>query len=248
MPSPGLPADAIGGDTARAPITPDEIARAEAHAQAARARATRLRQQAEMTLADRSGGSGAEHDADPGEAGITLAGRENESAPSRRMVRRPGRRTVAVAIAIMVSSALLTGCGFLLWMHRSAVQQKQRSAEFAAAARNAVTTMMSLDPSKAREQLQHFADDTTGMFKAGILIDADDTIEGLKQSQVSSKGVVQAAAVESMTDDSAVVLVAANAKFTKAGQAEPELRSLRLVVSVQRDGRQLKVSRIEFVP
>jgi Mce-associated membrane protein len=54
--------------------------------------------------------------------------------------------------------------------------------------------------------------------------------------------------VQSMTEDSAIVLVAAKTEFTKPGQAKPDSRSSRLVVSVQRDGGQLKVSRIEFVP
>jgi Mce-associated membrane protein len=51
-----------------------------------------------------------------------------------------------------------------------------------------------------------------------------------------------------MTEDSAVVLVAAKSEFTKPGQAKPGSRSVRLVVSLQRDNGQLKVSRIEFVP
>ena len=91
------------------------------------------------------------------------------------------------------------------------------------------------------------ADDTTGMFKAGILLGAEDAVKALEQSKVSSKGSVQAAAVESMSEDSAIVLVAAKSEFSKPGQAKPESRSLRLVVSVQRDGGQLKVSRVEFV-
>jgi Mce-associated membrane protein len=96
--------------------------------------------------------------------------------------------------------------------------------------------------------MQRFADDTTGLFKAGILMGAEDAVRAVEQSKVSSKGAVQAVAVQSMTEDSAIVLVAAKTEFTKPGQAKPDSRSSRLVVSVQRDGGQLKVSRIEFVP
>jgi len=107
---------------------------------------------------------------------------------------------------------------------------------------------MSIDPSKARDDMQRFADDTTGLFKAGILIGAEDAVKAIEQSKVSSKGAVQAVAVESMTNDSAIVLVAAKSEFTKPGEAKPESRSLRLVVSVQSDGGKLKISRVEFVP
>jgi len=51
-----------------------------------------------------------------------------------------------------------------------------------------------------------------------------------------------------MTNDSAIVLVSAKSEFTRPGQAKPESRSLRAVVNVQRDGGQLKISRVEFVP
>jgi len=110
-----------------------------------------------------------------------------------------------------------------------------------------VLMMTSIDASKARDDMQRFADDTTGMFKAGILLGAEDAVKAVEQSKVSSKGTVQAVAVQSMTEDSAIVLVAAKTEFTKPGQAKPDSRSSRLVVSVQRDGGQLKISRVEFV-
>jgi Mce-associated membrane protein len=146
------------------------------------------------------------------------------------------------------SGATLMASGFLLWHHRDVAQQRQRTTEFATAARNAVVMMTSIDADRARDDMQRFADDTTGLFKAGILMGAEDAVRAVEQSKVSSKGAVQAVAVQSMTEDSAIVLVAAKTEFTKPGQAKPDSRSSRLVVSVQRDGGQLKVSRIEFVP
>ncbi|MDR3658656.1 MAG: hypothetical protein P4L48_24320 [Mycobacterium sp.] len=154
---------------------------------------------------------------------------------------------MATAAAVVVICASLAASGYLVWHHRGVVQRSQRAAEFAAAARAGVVMMMSIDPNKARDDMQRFADDTTGLFKAGILMGAEDAVKALEQSKVSSKGSVQAAAVESMTEDSATVLVAAKSEFTKPGQAKPDSRSLRLVVSVQRDGGQLKISRVEFV-
>jgi Mce-associated membrane protein len=245
MPPRELPAEALDADAARVRVLSaqtsasvaeaDELAQAEARAEAARARAMRLRQQVEAALSDQGNRSGVEG--------------EGESVPSRRRrLHRPSRKALTAAVAVVFSCATLTASGYLVWRHHNVVQQRQRTAEFATAARNAVVMMMSIDPSKAREDMQRFADDTTGLFKAGILLGAEDAVKAVEQSKVSSKGAVQAAAVQSMTEDSAVVLVAAKSEFTKPGQAKPGSRSVRLVVSLQRDNGQLKVSRIEFVP
>lgn len=209
-----------------------EVSRAEGRAQAARARALLLRQQAEAASSDQNSPRTAEIEPAP---------------PGGRRRRAPSRKAAVAAAALAVVCTSLAASGYLVWLHRGVVQQRQRTAEFAAAARNGVVMMMSIDPTKARDDMQRFADDTTGLFKAGILMGAEDAVKALEQSKVSSKGSVRSAAVESMTGDAATVLVAAEAEFTKPGQAKPDSRSLRLVVSVQRDGGQLKISRVEFV-
>jgi Mce-associated membrane protein len=258
MPPRELPAEALDADnprvgslaeTSTSVAEADELTEAEARAEAARTRAIRLRKQAEAASRDQGNRSGGEETDDERDVGVAFAKGEAESAPSRRRrLHRPTRKALAVVAAVMFICATLTASGYLLWLHHNVMQQRQRTAEFATAARNAVVMMMSLDPGKAREDMQRFADDTTGLFKAGILMGGDDAVKALEQSQVTSKGAVHAVAVESATEDSAVVLVAAKSEFAKPGQAKPESRSLRLVVSLQRDGGQLKVSRIEFVP
>jgi Mce-associated membrane protein len=266
MPLRKLPAEALDADNPRVGVLShlsdpastsvadaDEIAQAETRAEAARARAIRLRQQAEAASTDHGNRSSVQETDGERDVSVAFAEEEAESAPSRRRrlhrpLRLSGRKALAAAAAVVFICATLTASGYLAWHHHKVVQQRQRTAEFAAAARNAVVTMMSLDPRTARDDMQRFADNTTGLFKAGILMGAEDAVKALEQSKVSSKGAVQAAAVESMTEDSAIVLVAAKSEFTKPGQAKPESRTLRLVVDVQRDGGQLKISRIEFVP
>jgi Mce-associated membrane protein len=246
MPLRELPAEALDADDPRvgvlsAPASTsvaeaDELSQAEARAEAARSRARRLRQQAEAASSDRG----------------NLAGEEEaESAPSgRRRLHRPSRKAAAAAAAaaVVVVCTSLTASGYVVWHHHNVVQQSQRTAEFATAARNAVVTMISIDASKARDDVQRFIDDTTGQFKAGILLTAEDFVKAVEESKASTKGTVQAVAVQSVTKDSAVVLVAAKSELTKPGQPKPESRSLRIVVNVQRDGGQLKISKVEFVP
>lgn len=155
---------------------------------------------------------------------------------------------MAAAAAVVVGCAALAGSGYLVWHHRGVEQERHRSSEFAAAARDAIVTMMTIDPAKAREDLQRFADDTTGTFKISILMGGEDAVKAVEESKVISKGSVQAVAVESMSQDSAIVLIAAKSEITKPGEAKPESRRLRIVVTVQRDAGQLKISRLEFVP
>lgn len=244
-PQAGVPSAPASSSAAEA----DELAKAEARAEAARARAIRLRQQAEAASSDQDSRSNVAETDGEREVSVTFAAKEAGSAPShRRRLHRPSRKALAAASAVVFICATLLASGCLAWHHQEVVRQKQRSAEFATAARNAVMTMMSIEPSKARDDMQRFADETTGLLRAGVLMGAEDAVKAVEQSNVSSKGAVQVVAVESMTEDSAIVLVAAKSEFTKPGAAKPESRSLRLVVSVQKDGGQFKISRVEFVP
>ena len=214
----------------------DELAQAEARAAAARARANRLREQAEAAAGEPS--SAVEPEAD--------------SAPPRRLglprLRRPSRKAIAIAAAILFTCTMLAASGYVVWYHRQAAQERQHRAEFSAAARDAIVMMLTVNAATARADVQRFVDDTTGQFKVGILLGAEDYVKAVEQSKGSSKGSVQAVAVQSMTDDSAIVLVAAKSEANQPGQAKPESRSMRIVVNVQRDGGQLRISRVEFVP
>ncbi|MGO9511125.1 MAG: hypothetical protein ACLPXZ_28760 [Mycobacterium sp.] len=261
MPPRELPAETLdnqdpGARVAQAPTAvaeADEVAAAEARAQAARARALRLRELADAASSDpidwpdaddAADADGADGD-DADNVALSELGAER---PPRRWWRRPSRKALAFAAAGVVIATSLSASGYIVWHHHIVGQQRERSAEFATAARDAVTAMMSIDPSKAREDMQRFSDTTTGIFKASVLMSAEDFVKAIEQSKVRIKGTVQDAAVESMTKDSALVLVVAKSEMIKPDRAKPETRSWRIVVHVDRDGSQLKVSNFEFVP
>ena len=71
---------------------------------------------------------------------------------------------------------------------------------------------------------------------------------GALGSAVATEGKVDSAAVQSMTDDSAVVLVAASSKVTNSAGAKQEPRAWRLSVTVERVDGRLKMSKVEIVP
>lgn len=226
----------------------DDLARAEARAEAARARALRLRRQAEAASRDHGPARPAEADADYDAEAAPAADGPASVRPRRRWLSRPGPKALAAAAAVLSICASLSGSGYLVWHHHAAVEERQRAAEFSAVARNAISMMISIEPGKAREEMQRFADDTTGLFKASILMSAEQFVKAVEDSKINSKGAVQAVAVQSITKDGAVVLVAAKSEISKPEQPKPQSRALRVAVTVQRDSGNLKVSRIEMVP
>lgn len=184
----------------------------------------------------------------------TVADVEAEEPTRRRSrlrrVRRPKWSTLAACLAIIVSLAALAGSAYMIKEHRDAGRRHQRVAEFAAAARQGVVTMTSLDFHDAKQGVQRILDNATGSFKDEFLKTSDDFIKVVEQSQVVSQGTAQISGVDldSMTKDSAVVLVAATQEVTNAAGAKQDPRNYRLIVTVARDGGQLKISKIEFVP
>ncbi|WP_375482459.1 hypothetical protein [uncultured Mycobacterium sp.] len=232
----------------------EEAARAEARAQAARARAIRLSRDANTTSSGQVDTTETVEANDTHGAAVEESVGQAKRAPTRwarlrrGVLRRPGRRSVAVSAAVILICTLLGTSGYVLWYHRRTVDERQRTAEFAAAARQSAITLMSINADKARDDLQRVIDDTTGQFKTQMLLTANDLVEAVEKSKVSTKAAVHAVAVESMNADSAVVLVAAKAEVTNPDKSTPPPRSWRIVMNLQRDGGQLKMSRVEFLP
>jgi Mce-associated membrane protein len=219
----------------------EELIRAEERAEAARARAAELRREAE---ADSSEQPEPTEDAEVAEA---------EPAASRLKrrwrwrLRRPTRTTVGVGTAIVLICASLAASGYIVWQHRTLVQQRQHAAEFAAAAREEVATLMSIDPAHAVENLQHTIDDTTGALKSQLEATSSYMAKNAQDAQVTTKATVQDVAVESMTDNSAVVLVVAKSDTINPDKSVRPSVFWRLSVNIDRDGDRLKMSKLDFV-
>ncbi|UGT92211.1 hypothetical protein LTS72_01865 [Mycobacterium ostraviense] len=192
----------------------------------------------------------AERDSDVGgEDSDVDVSADADEAPARRRLRLT-RSAVAAALAVMVILAALSGSLYMVVQHRDATRHRDRVAEFAAAARQGVVTLTSLDFTNAKQGVQRILDNSTGTFRDDMAKVADDFIKVVEQSKVVEQGTVQAVAVDvdTMTDDSAVVLVASTSEVTNAAGAKQDPRKFRLIVTITRDGDQLKMSKVEFVP
>ena len=246
-----------------------EAAEAEAVAAAARARARALRLRREAEAAEAAEAAKAaetvaapeqEDDTEKDnkdeaeEADSDAAAEDVKEQPVRE---RPGVRIriplptwkgIAATIAVLLIAALLGVSGWMYLGHRQVQAQQQHRAEFEAAARQGVVTLMSLDYNKAKEDVQRIIDNSTGQFKTDFQNTADDFVKVATESKAVTETNVTATAVESMTKDTATVLVAASSRVTNAAGAKQEPRAWRLSVNLARDGGQLKLAKVEFVP
>ena len=218
-----------------------ELVRAEERAEAARARAAELRREAE---ADSSEPSDATEDAEA-----------DDSKPARWRSRRrwpwrlhlPSRKAVGVGTGIVLLCASLAASGYILWQHRTLVQQREHADEFAAAAREEVATMMSIDPAHAAENIQHTIDDATGLLRSQLEVTSSYVVKNAQDARITTKATVEDVAVESMTDNSAVVLVVAKSDTINPDKSNRPTVFWRLSVNIDRDGGRLKMSKLDFV-
>lgn len=233
-------------------------AAAEERAEAARARANELRRKLEASRGEVPEVSGTETetaDEDAPEA-VEVAEAETEAeTPEPEATKDAGPRKkrswakiAAAALAILAIIGLLGVTADMVWQHRNAETQRHRVAEFSAAARQGVVNLMSMDFNQAKESVQRVIDDSTGKFKSNFQDGAEDLIKAMTDAKVVTKVTVNDTAVESMDKDSATVLVAATSQRTgpDAPKEDQQPRVWRVVISLQREGDQLKVSDVEF--
>ena len=171
-------------------------------------------------------------------------------APKRRRVRIGPRvwKIAAAAVVVIVALALVGLTGAMVVAHRNVETKQRHSAEYAAAARQGVVTLMSLDFNKAKEDVQRILDNTTGDFRKDFEGQAEDFIRVAQESKVVTEATVNAVAVQRMDDNTATVLVAVVTRVSNVASEKQDPRSWRLAVDVARDGDQIKLAKVEFVP
>ena len=227
---------------------PDELARAadaeadaaEARAEAARARAAELRRALEDTVVVED--TVVEDTvAPPPLPPLTLP---PSTKPTSTLM-----STAAVAVTTLVTAGLLAATGYMLWQHHKTTQQRHSAAEFVAAARQDVVNLMSMDYNTSQESVQRVLDGSTGKFKANFDETADEFAKALRDEKIITSATVNDAAVDSMTGDSAVVLVSATSRRggKQAPKEQQQPQVWRVVLTLEREGDQIKMSGVEFV-
>lgn len=135
----------------------------------------------------------------------------------------------------------------MLWQHHIAVHHRQLAAEFSAAARQGITAFMSIDPDHAKDDVQRAIDASTGDQKNQLSVLSTLIVQKAEETKVGTKVSIEAVAVESLSDDSGVVLVAAKTIPTGPDNAKPPPALFRLSVNMDRDDGRLKMSKVDFL-
>jgi Mce-associated membrane protein len=245
-----------------------EAAEAEALAAAARARAraARLRREAlaevpEVPDEEASDEEASDEEASDETAEAEEAVEDSEEEPADKTIEaaEPGsrlarwRRRLPLLSAALKAAAIVLICafagfsGYMAWQDHDASQRAQRAANFIAGARQGVVNITSLDFNRAKEDVQRVLDSSTGQFRDDFQQRAKDFTSVVEQSKVVTQGTITAAALESMDQHSASVLVLATSRITNAAGAKDEPRVWRLRVTVTEEGGQYKMSKLEFV-
>ncbi len=212
-----------------------EAAEAEAVAAVARARAKAIRRSLQPAPA-----------ASPG-ASATSPGAGADSRQRRRpRLRHPRWTTLVAGLVLLATGTAVAVNAYLFTQHDRVVERDRSAAKFAAAARQIVVTLMSIDASNVNQNVQQIIGNSTGPFKSEFESTAADFVKAAQDSKLATQTRVQAAGVESMTGGSAIVLVTATSTLTTPGGNPPQPRTWRLVVSLVTEAGQIKMSKLEF--
>jgi len=160
---------------------------------------------------------------------------------------RPGWSRVRAASALLLTGALLAVSVYFLTVRQSVQAEEHAKAEFVAAARQVVVTLMSIDDEHPQQSVQQIIDNSVDPFRAEFQLAAEDFVRLSGDAKVNTRAAVDAVAVESMTADGAVMLVSATTKVTDQNGIAEAPRSWRMTVDLQRDGDRIKMSKVEFV-
>jgi Mce-associated membrane protein len=171
-----------------------------------------------------------------------------ESRPSRWRRRLPSLSATLKGAAIVLICAFAGISGYMAWQDHEATEREQRAANFVAGARQGIVNMTSLDFNRANEDVRRLLDSSTGQFRDDFQQRAKDFTSVVEQSKVVSQGTVTAAALESMKEHSASVLVSVTSRISNSAGAKDEPRRFRFRVTVTEEGGQYKMSKVDFVP
>lgn len=242
----------------------DALALAEAEAKAAEAAAELARARAELLKAqqgsetesaqtvevenapDVEASEATEPDSCADEEAVEEAVAEADEQP-RKSVRIWRRlRWVAATLAVLAIGGFLAVDVLMLSHHRDVAQRQHQLGEYAAAARQGVVTLMSLNYETVDDDVKAILDNSTGEFKKDFEAHAGDFTKVARESKTVTTVDAAVSGVESMSDNEAVVLVAATTKVTNTAGAKEEPRSWRLTVHLSREGNQVKMSKVDF--
>jgi Mce-associated membrane protein len=155
------------------------------------------------------------------------------------------RLATVAGLTVVLALAGLTGwLGYQAYQARADAQNRERFVE---AGRQGALNLTSVDWQEADADVQRILDSATGDFYDQFQKRAKPYTEVVKEAKSKSVGTVQQAGLESVSGDSAKVLVAVSIATSNAGAPDQPLRYWRMRLTVDEVDGQMKVAQVEFV-
>lgn len=159
-----------------------------------------------------------------------------------------GQRTAIVRTllsAVLVAALALAVERGLAW--RDAERREQARADVVEAAGDEVVGLITISARTTDEDLEELIEGATATFQDDLREQADRLRQEVVENEVEATGEVVSAGVVSLEDEEATVIVAARGTVDNRSARQPEPRSYRLEVELQRVEDSWLVSALRFV-
>lgn len=176
---------------------------------------------------------------------------EDGAVPKRnRLSRRLFGTSVrqAVVCGLVVVTVLAGLVGWLGYRMDQSRRSDQERAVLLQAGKQAALDLTTIDYNRADADVARVLNSTTGKFHDDFQKRSQPFLEMVKKTQSSSVGTIAEAGLESVENDAAQVLVAVQVKTTSAVDPNTHpVKGWRMRIDVQRVGRDVKVTNVEFI-
>ncbi|MEB3031484.1 Mce protein [[Mycobacterium] nativiensis] len=159
-------------------------------------------------------------------------------------VSAPRGALIAELAAVLVSTVVVGWLGFHAEAAHEAAAQREM---FVRAARQTAIDLTTVDYQNAQGDVQRVLDSATGDFYKRFAEQAPLLIETVTRERSQAVSSVSEAGLEWQSGDEAQVLVAVSVASTPLGGLDLHPHELRMRMTVQRVGKQAKVSEVEYV-
>jgi Mce-associated membrane protein len=160
--------------------------------------------------------------------------------------RRAPRRLLGLAalVAVLLVAAVLLGARVA-----GAHADRERDGMVTAIAEEATLTLLTVHGGDGRRAMDTLLEQASGDFKQQLIAQDDQFTAAVRDAKVSSDGVITEAAVQTATDEKAVVLLTADVTVRNAKAPAGQARQYRVVMELSRaeDGP-WTVSKMDFAP
>lgn len=152
---------------------------------------------------------------------------------------------IVSACAVVALSGLLGWFGYSLWQAHRAEQQREL---FLRTGRQGALDLTTVNYAEVDADVRRILDGSIGTFHDNFQQRSQPYVDAVKRGQSKTQGAIVEAGLQSVTRDSARVLVVVTVKTSNAGVDEPHPRSYRMRIDVQKVTGGAKVSNVEFIP